>query len=35
MVITADEQLRGGKQLPLKAIVDEAIALGGCETSRT
>ena len=25
MVITADEQLRGGKQLPLKAIVDEAI----------
>ncbi len=32
MVITADEQLRGGKQLPLKAIVDEAIALGGCET---
>jgi acetyl-CoA synthetase len=32
MVITADEQLRGGKALPLKAIVDEAIALGGCET---
>ena len=32
MVITADEQLRGGKQLPLKSIVDEAIALGGCET---
>jgi acetyl-CoA synthetase len=32
MVITADEQLRGGKQLPLKAIVDEAIALGGCES---
>ena len=30
MVITADEQLRGGKQLPLKSIVDEAIALGGC-----
>ncbi len=30
-VITADEQLRGGKQLPLKSIVDEAIALGGCE----
>jgi len=32
MVITADEQVRGGKNLPLKAIVDEAIALGGCET---
>ncbi|WP_218509882.1 acetate--CoA ligase [Variovorax sp. dw_308] len=31
MVITADEQLRGGRQLPLKAIVDEAIALGGCD----
>ena len=27
MVITADEQLRGGKQLPLKAIVDEAVGL--------
>ncbi len=32
MVITADEQARGGKQLPLKAIVDEALALGGCDT---
>jgi acetyl-CoA synthetase len=31
-VISADEQLRGGKQLPLKAIVDEALAMGGCET---
>ena len=32
MVITADEQMRGGKQLPLKAIVDEALSLGGCDT---
>jgi len=30
-IITADEQQRGGKSLPLKAIVDDAIALGGCE----
>ncbi|MEY3978767.1 MAG: acetate--CoA ligase [Pseudomonadota bacterium] len=30
-VITADEQLRGGKQLPLKSIVDEAIGMGGCD----
>ncbi|MFL9880558.1 acetate--CoA ligase [Herbaspirillum rhizosphaerae] len=31
-VITADYQVRGGKQLPLKSIVDEAIAMGGCDT---
>src|SRR5437764_4989979 len=29
-VITADEQARGGKHRPLKAIVDDAIAMGGC-----
>ena len=28
-VITADEQVRGGKHLPLKAIVDEALSAGG------
>ena len=32
MVLTADEQLRGGKRLPLKAIVEQAMALGGCES---
>ncbi len=30
-VITADEQMRGGKAMPIKAIVDEALAMGGCE----
>ncbi|HWJ93377.1 MAG TPA: acetate--CoA ligase [Telluria sp.] len=33
-VITADEQMRGGKALPLKAIVDEALGLGGCDSVR-
>src|SRR3546814_15694490 len=33
-VLTADYQVRGGRQLPLKAIVDEAIARGGCDTLR-
>ncbi len=30
-LITSDEQMRGGKALPLKSIVDEALRLGGCE----
>ena len=34
-VITSNYQLRGGKELPLKAIVDEGLALGGCESIKT
>ncbi len=34
-VITANYQLRGGKELPLKAIVDDGIAMGGCTTLKT
>ncbi|HRN77048.1 acetate--CoA ligase, partial [Ottowia sp.] len=30
-VITSNAQMRGGKELPLKAIVDEALGMGGCE----
>ena len=33
-VITADEQMRGGKPLPLKAIVDEALGMGDCDVVR-
>ncbi len=34
MVITADGQRRGGKDIPLKPAVDEALTLGGCDTIR-
>ena len=34
-VITSNFQMRGGKQLPLKAIVDEGLGLGGCESVKT
>ncbi len=33
-VITANYQMRGGKELPLKAIIDDALAMGGCEAVR-
>ncbi len=32
LVITSDIQYRGGKTLPLKATVDEALNLGSCES---
>ncbi|NYT62190.1 acetate--CoA ligase [Alcaligenaceae bacterium] len=31
LIITADEQVRGGRTIPLKSAVDEALAMGGCE----
>jgi acetyl-CoA synthetase len=34
-VITANYQMRGGKEMPLKAIVDEGIAMGGCDSLKS
>nr|WP_315466144.1 acetate--CoA ligase [uncultured Rhodoferax sp.] len=34
-VITSNYQMRGGKELPLKSIVDEGIAMGGCDSIKT
>jgi acetyl-CoA synthetase len=33
-VITADGQYRGGREIPLKPAVDEALGMGGCEKVR-
>jgi len=34
-VVTSNYQMRGGKELPLKSIVDEALNMGGCESIKT
>ena len=34
-VLTADGQLRGGREIPLKPAVDEALGMGGCESIKS
>ena len=34
LIICADEQMRGGKAIPLKPAIEDAFALGGCEAVR-
>jgi len=34
LVITADEQMRGGRKIPLKPAVDDALGMGGCDAVR-
>ncbi|HTN49042.1 MAG TPA: acetate--CoA ligase [Burkholderiaceae bacterium] len=34
LVIAADEQMRGGKAIALKPAIDDAFAMGGCESVR-
>jgi acetyl-CoA synthetase len=34
-VLTADGQFRGGREIPLKPAVDEALAMGGCDCVRS
>jgi acetyl-CoA synthetase len=34
-IVTANYQMRGGKEMGLKSIVDEALAMGGCDTVKS
>ena len=34
-VITSNYQMRGGRELPLKSIIDDALSMGGCEAVRS
>jgi len=34
-VLTADGQFRGGREIPLKPAVDEALSLGGCDSIKS
>src|SRR5690606_6631112 len=34
LAITADEQMRGGRKIALKSVLDDAIAMGDCESVR-
>ncbi|TSH93112.1 acetate--CoA ligase [Verticiella sediminum] len=34
LAITADAQMRGGRRIPLKPALDDALAMGGCEAVR-
>jgi len=34
-IIAADGQFRGGREIPLKPVVDEALGMGGCEAIKT
>ena len=33
-VVTSNYQMRGGRELPLKSIIDDALDMGGCEAVR-